>query len=383
MTMSTLPNGVKMPRIALGTAPLKVRRSQSTMSSTDETTTASEATNDTGNGRGRTVAEGQAELSCFGGFLPEQVARSVAIALEQSLSSNQTLHLDTAFFYRSHTSIGHVVTHYFMTGRLQERSQLFITTKVFHPHNGFGTDSTCMPPNLNDMTPSEVSIVVRRHCQQCLEQLNVGYIDLLILHWPGCWNSSGQDGKSEEQIKAENAARRLAAWKVLEEMYENGWARSIGVSNFSVDHLTELMPSRGNASVAPMVNQIEASVYCQHDEIREFCLANSIVPVAYSPFGNGQQHVSIGKEQLLQELADKHSAGCDSVTPGHIVFAYLLQKGYGGVVFWSTNEDRIRSNLTLEQVPNLSEEEMELLDRLNRQNHDNATWGLLSPNDVP
>ena len=395
-----LSNGILMPRIALGTAPLKA----------NETEQAHEY--------------GEIESSLtppqFTGFLPEKATRSLAVALDHALKSASSLetssssinesssnpqgpilHIDTALFYRSHKPIAYVLNHHFMTGQLRDRSSIFITTKVFHPHNGFGTDSTCMPRNLNDMTPQHVFDVVSRHCHRCLEELNTGWIDLLLLHWPGCWESTKQHNKTKEQIKSENSKRRLAAWRALEEMYHKGWARSIGVSNFSIDHLKELIPSfqcrldcdidcdksdddyHDRPTIAPMVNQFESSIYCQFDELREFCLQNSIVPTAYSPFGNGAKHVNINNEPLLNELADKYSSHANRmISPGHIIFSYLMQKGYGTVAFWSCNEERIRSNLSYDKLPTLSVDDMSRLDGLNRDTHEEAAW-LMSPDLIP
>jgi len=416
-----LPNGVMMPRIALGTAPLQTNDPEQ-----EDAIIASPPSSP------------PPPPAKFQGFLPEKATRSVAVALDHVLKSSSlgssdaphcsqeegpVLHLDTALYYRSQKVIGYVLNHYYMTGQLRDRSSVFIATKVFHPHNGFGTDTMCMPPNLNDMTPQQVYDVVKQHCHRCLEELDCGYVDLLILHWPGCWESSKQTNKkTPQQIKYENSQRRVAAWKVLEEMYNKGWARSIGVSNFSIDHLKELIPSYSTSTtttvsssesdsttdssyhrptIAPMVNQFESSIYCQYDEIRKFCLQNNIVPAAYSVFGNGAKHVNINNEPILNELADKYSiqdnsssggGGDDTKTRhvststttigvGQIVFSYLLQKGYGAVVFWSTNEQRIRHNLSsCSNLPTLSDDDMKRLDELNRSD---GSWGLLPPNEIP
>jgi diketogulonate reductase-like aldo/keto reductase len=419
-----LSNGVVMPRLALGTAPL-----QTLEDSKPDVVPAD------GTPEGEVRPSSRQQPPSFEGFLPEQATRSIAVALQHGLTENCTdkvddnddddttsiaLHLETALYYRTHRQIAFVLNHHYMTGQLQSRKQVFITTKVFHPWNGFGTDNTCMPRGMvEEMTPRQVNRMVTKQCHQCLEELNCGYVDLMLLHWPGCWSTTSSTSPDEEMNdedeqfkhnKIKNSAFRLAAWNALEEMYNKGWARAIGVSNFSVDHLKEFTPSNWiddenddgtrrqkdwtylqfddsnddsaagwcPPTIQPMVNQMEASVYCQHDDIRDYCLLHDIVPCAYSPFGRGVEHVNINNEPLVQQLAVKHSC-----TKGQIAFAYLLEKGYGCVISWSSTPDRLKSNLSYKDLPTLSESDIQTLDGLNRSNHSDASWGLLSPDVIP
>lgn len=322
-----LSNGVEMPALALGTAPLSSTKKE------------------------------VSENPSFVGFLPERVYRSVQLALDSGLR-----HIDTALMYRSHRQISQVLGNFFALGKL-ERKDVFLTSKVFHPPtNGFSTSDVEMPANLNSMTPDQVSKHVMHQFEQTLVELGIGYVDLMLLHWPGqedTSNPTGVDG---------NAGRRYAAWSVLESMYEKGWARAIGVSNFSEYHLEQLR--KDGARIVPMVNQIEASIFLQYNNILKYCQDHNIVPEAYSPLGRGVK--SVTTDPVVLSIAEKHGKNS-----GQIALKYLLQLGYA-VTFLSQSEKHITSN---QQVFDFELDRSDL-EKLSSLNVPNGTWGLSSPYDI-
>lgn len=324
-----LSNGVLMPELALGTAPLSA--------------TAGELP----------------EHKKFVGLLPERVYRSFAVALDSGLR-----HVDTALCYNTHKQVGYVLADFFMKGRLT-RSDVFITSKIFHPDNdGFSLDEDTLPANLSGMSPQEVADITTQQFERTLREIGVGYIDLMLLHWPG----PRADSRGGVGTEEENAANRLAAWQVLEKMYEKGWARAIGVSNFSEIHLERL--KRDGAKVIPMVNQIEASIFLQQDKIVKYCKENGILPEAYSPLGRGVNQVT--SNPTIMSIGKKHGKDV-----GQVAMRYLLQKGYA-LTFWSGSEERVVSNQKLYDF-NLDEEDMKTLDSLNVPD---GSWGLPSPYDI-
>ena len=179
-------------------------------------------------------------------------------------------------------------------------------------------------PHMDSLTPEEVAAHLRTQVEICLHELSVGYIDLVVLRWPAMKTSQ----------HAGNPPRRLAAWRVLEEYYERGWIRAIGVSNCSELHLEQLM--KDGAKVRPMVNQIEASLYLQWEDIVKYCRANGIVVQAYSPLGRNARELC--DDPVVASVAAKHKKN-----PGQIALWYLLQKGYA-VTFMSQSAERIRTN---------------------------------------
>ena len=389
-TTIKLSNGVEMPVVALGTAPLST--------SHDDTSHFH-------------------PLNSFNGFLPEQAYRSVHVAvLEMNSNTNNDndknkkknndddddddddtkddtkddapssipvqVHIDTALYYRTHPHIRHVLGTAFATGQ-KKRSDIFLTTKICHPNfdDQFGTEDLhhCLPLDstysceLN--TYDEMYSFAYRQFQQSLHECGIGYFDLVLLHWP-----------------ARNAQHRLAMWNVLEDCYQKGWTRAIGVSNFNEHHLEELQTmneamkrkrknindtnnTKGAVAVRPHVNQIEASVFLQHRNILNYCQSQGIVTAAYSPLGRGVTQVTTN--EIVQRIAAKYP-GKDS---GQIAMKYLLQKGYGCVVFWTTNVERIHSNHQLHDFQ-LDKTDMVELDALNRLDG-SGTWGLLSPYEIP
>jgi len=263
------------------------------------------------------------------------------------------------------------------TGR-KKRSDVFLTTKIFHPN--FGDDfmcdhlGHCMPLDSNyEMTYDDVYQFVYRQFQQSLYEVGVGYFDLVLLHWPGRTHPNADE--------ARNSEHRLAAWNVLEDCYSKGWARAIGVSNFSEHHLQQLQimneakkketPS-SCVAVRPHLNQIEASVFLQHRDILEYCRLSGIVAAAYSPLGRGILHVT--SNDTVRSIATKYETDV-----GKVAIKYLFQKGYGCVVFWTSKSERVRSNheILLEEFA-LDNEDMAALDGLNRSDG-TGTWGLISP----
>lgn len=318
----TLANGVEMPQLALGTAHLITNRGM---------------VHDNLN---------------FTGMVPERLHRSLQLALESGLRG-----IDTALIYRSHNAIRQVLGNWFAAGTL-DRSDVFIESKIFHgPSDDIPTTDTHIP-HMDSLTPQQVTEIVTRHFEQAIVELGVGYVDLMLLHWPATFRSQDPG----------NAARRLAAWKVLESYYKRGWARAIGVSNFGVKHLDQLM--NDGAEIRPMVNQIEASVYLQFGDIREYCQAHGIVVQAYSPLGRGLKDIT--KDAIIMATAAKHNRDA-----GQIALRYLVQLGYA-VTFLSSSAERIQSNQEIFAFE-LDDDDMKQLSALNRPD---GSWGLPSPDEM-
>jgi diketogulonate reductase-like aldo/keto reductase len=149
-------------------------------------------------------------------------------------------HVDTARVYGNEADVGAAVR----DGRLS-RQDVFVTTKLWNADQGYD-------PAL-------------RACDASLKRLGLEYVDLYLIHWPV-------------------AGKRLDSWRALERMHADGRARSIGVSNFLVPHLDELL---GHAKVVPAVNQIEVTPFLQRRDTRALCARHGIVVEAYSPLTHG------------------------------------------------------------------------------------------------
>lgn len=292
------------------------------------------------------------EKESFTGLAPDKVYRPVHLALEAGIR-----HIDTAMIYRSHKPISHVLGYWFSSGKMS-REEVFITSKIFHGPTPFGTEDTML--DLDHMTPDEITASVTNHFVKTLSELNLGYVDLMLLHWPAAMNS--KDPLNRE--------RRVAAWRVLESFLLKGWARAIGVSNFNEHHLKQLRID--GAKVTPMVNQIETSVYMQHDQIIEYCRAQNIAVQAYSPLGRGVKNIL--NDPTINRIAEKHGKG-----PGQIALRFLVQNNIS-FAFYSSSQARIEGNMDIFGEFNLDKTDMDDLSKLN-QGAD-GTWGLPSPYDM-
>lgn len=270
------------------------------------------------------------------GFLPEQAWRAVELALEAGFR-----HFDTAHCYATERHVGDILGRAMAEGTA-ERGDLFVTTKVAHPAS---------PPHVaisHRLTWNwdEVESIPQRVIDDfdaSKEKLGIGFVDLLLMHWPGTFGN-------RDPVFAKDA--RLAIWEVFESFLERGDARAIGVCNFTETHLRDLIDA---GRTVPMVNQTEYHPYCQDPELTAFCADHGIAVEAYAPFASGA--FGLLTDPVIVDVAKQ--AGC---TTGQAILRWHLQQGRV-VLPKSTNPNRIAQNLDLFGFE-LSEEQMTRITRL-------------------
>ncbi|MCC7149188.1 MAG: aldo/keto reductase [Saprospiraceae bacterium] len=140
-----------------------------------------------------------------------------------------------------------------------------------------------------------------------LQKLDLEYIDLMIIHSPKPWANFLE---SEPYFEG-----NLAAWKALEEAYQAGRIKAIGVSNFEIVDLKNILD---NATLKPMVNQILTHISNTPKELIDFCKEQNILVEAYSPFGHGE----LFKNEQVQAMAAKYK-----VSVSQLAIRYCLQLG--------------------------------------------------------
>jgi len=199
-------------------------------------------------------------------------------------------HVDTARIYGNEADVGAAIA---ASGL--RREDVFVTTKLWNDDQGF--DSAL------------------RAFDASLAKLGLGYVDLYLLHWPV-------------------ARQRLESWRALERIFDEGRARAIGVSNFLVPHLEELL---GTSRVTPAVNQIELSPFLQRRDTRALCSEHGIVVEAYSPLTRGKR-LGHPKVVAVAKRAQR--------TPAQVLLRWAVQHGLV-VLPKSTHEERIRENADL------------------------------------
>jgi diketogulonate reductase-like aldo/keto reductase len=197
-------------------------------------------------------------------------------------------HVDTAAVYRNERDVGAAIR----ASGLPPGS-VWVTTKLANGDQGAAT--------------------ARRAFEASLERLGLDHVDLYLLHWPH--------------------ERRLESWRVLEQLNAEGLARSIGVSNFLVRHLDELL---AHASVPPAVNQIELSpfLYRTRGDTLRRCAEVGIVVEAYSPLTKGRRL----DDATVRAIADEVER-----TPAQVLIRWSLEKGFV-VLPRSSNVARIAEN---------------------------------------
>ena len=245
-----------------------------------------------------------------------QVSNSVVLnSVGVSLKNGYT-HIDTASAYQNEIGVGKAVRNSGIP-----RNELFITTKV--------------PAEIKNYEEA-VAII-----KKSLENLDMDYMDLLLIHAPKPWQE--MFGGTEKTYFEEN----IAVWTAMEEAYKSGKIKAIGVSNFDVADLKNIMD---NCEVKPMANQIRFFIGNTQDEITSFCQKNNILVEGYSPIATG----NLLKSGIISEIANKYGK-----TIPQICIRYILQRGALPLPK-STHEKYITENANVDFE--ISKEDMKYLD---------------------
>lgn len=243
--------------------------------------------------------------------------------------------------YGTETHIRDVLSPAFRSGAIT-RKDVFLSTKVAHPK---------APPHvaisaINTWNARDVpDVKARTHAdfELSLDRLGVGYTDVLLMHWPGTFS---------EKDEAFARATRASIWKAMEECLAKKTCRAIGVCNFTVKHLQQLIE---DCDVVPHVNQLEVHPYCVDADLIKFCQDNKILVQAYAPFASGA--FGLLKDATLVALAEKYD-----VSVGQVVLRWHHQHGRVPVPK-STSPTRIPANLDFFRFE-LTADEMASVDAL-------------------
>jgi diketogulonate reductase-like aldo/keto reductase len=217
-------------------------------------------------------------------------------------------HIDTASAYQNERDVGEAIR---ASG--VPRDEIFITTKLANEDQGFES--------------------ALRAIDASLERLGLDRVDLYLMHWP-------------------LPDRRLASWRAMERMLADGRTRAIGVSNFMVHHIRELL---GECEIPPAVNQIELSPYNfrSREDVVALCREHRIVVEAYSPLTKARRL----DDPVIVEIAEGHGR-----TSAQVLIRYAIDRGFV-VIPKSTNRQRIRENAAVFDF-RLSADDLRRLDAL-------------------
>ncbi|BAK81106.1 aldo/keto reductase [Candidatus Arthromitus sp. SFB-rat-Yit] len=200
--------------------------------------------------------------------------------------------IDTASFYDNEIGTGKGIHEGIKESGLQ-RKDIFVTTKVWN--DGLSYEQTIDSFN------------------KSMDKLQLDYLDLYLIHWPG------------------NPYSFQEPWKALEDLYSQGKIKSIGVCNFNKEHFEDLMKF---AKVKPVLNQIEIHPKLTQEDLRKYCEEHDILVQAWSPLMRGK----IFTDDVIVELSEKYRK-----TPAQIILRWHLQQDIL-VIFKSSNMERVISN---------------------------------------
>lgn len=214
--------------------------------------------------------------------------------------------------------------------------------------------------------------------EQTLTDLHLDYLDLYLIHWPFAFENEVIPEPMRDSAGVPNPeiimkVEFVDTWKEMEKLYQSKKVRSIGVSNFTIEQLKELV---SNTSVVPSVNQVEAHPYLTQVELRNYCSSQSIILEAYSPLGSRDSYSGSKPDApvLLEDSTLLKIAKDLGKTPAQVLIRWSVNSGFVCLPK-SCNEDRIKQNLESgSESWNLNSEQMKSLDALNRDYRYGKGW---------
>lgn len=236
----------------------------------------------------------------------DEVSAVVKTALDTGYRS-----IDTAAIYDNETGVGRGIAQAGMP-----RDQLFVATKVWNTDHGHEP--------------------TRAACLASLDRLGLDYVDLYLIHWP-----------------VPKVNQYVQAWEAMIQLRDEGRAKSIGVCNFNIDHLQDLLDQTG---VLPVVNQIELHPLFQQAALREFHAEHDIITEAWSPLGQGH----LWDDPALQVLSQKHERSV-----AQIILRWHVQLG-NMVIPKSVTPARLQENIAVFDFE-LDSDDMAAIAALNRE----------------
>lgn len=250
-------------------------------------------------------------------------------------------HIDTAAAYGNEEIIGEALAEVFAEGQIF-REDVFITSKLWNDSHGKG-----------EVIPA---------LENSLKKLGLDYLDLYLIHWPVVFKNGIDSPKKPDDYLSLEEVPLIETWRQMETAKKEGYARHIGVSNFSDVKLKDLI---SKAEIKPEMNQIELHPLLQQNELVAYCKSENINVTAYSPLGSTDRSAAMksGDEpnlleiKTIQEIARKKNA-----SPAQILIAWHTHRGTA-VIPKSTSKEHIEENFKAASIE-LDEDDMKRIKHL-------------------
>jgi glycerol 2-dehydrogenase (NADP+) len=261
---------------------------------------------------------------------PGEVTKAVLHALKSGYK-----HIDCATAYANEEEVGIGIAQAIKQGYCK-REDIFVTSKLWCTYHR----------------------KVEQNLDECLQKLGLDYLDLFLLHWPAAMNPNGNHSlmpKLPDGTRDVDRTRsHVDTYKDMEKLLATGKTKAIGVCNYSLKYLEELLPQ---VSVVPAVNQVENHPLLPQEEVLSYLKSKGILLQAYSPLGG--TGTPLMKDEHIQKVAAKYS-----VNEGTILLSYAVNRGIS-VIPKSVTPSRIEANMILIE---LDAQDMQELNDIHRKN---------------
>jgi alcohol dehydrogenase (NADP+) len=267
-----------------------------------------------------------------------EVGKAVITAIE-----NGYRHIDCAATYGNEAEIGEAFEKILTQGKVK-REELWITSKLWN--NAHRKD---------DVIPA---------LKQTLQDLKLEYLDLYLIHWPVAFKPGVEFPQNDDEYLSLSEVPVTETWQMMVEAKKSGLVKHIGVSNFSIPKLRDLL---SKTNEPPEMDQVELHPYLQQKELMNFCASNNIFLTGYSPLGSGDRASSMKAEdepsllenETISEIAAKHHA-----STAQVLIKWHLTRG-NAVIPKSTNPKRIIENLKSADL-DLDKEDLVKIEKIDR-----------------
>ncbi|XP_046672202.1 1,5-anhydro-D-fructose reductase-like [Homalodisca vitripennis] len=258
----------------------------------------------------------------------EDITKAVEYALEAGYR-----HFDTAYMYRNEKAVGNAFKKWLDSGKIK-REDLFVVTKLPMVGNN--------------------EKLVERYLKESLEDLQLSYVDLYLIHKPVGFQPGKELFPTDENgyLKLDYDTDHIALWKAMEAQVDAGRAKFIGLSDFTIAQMERILKI---ARIRPSTDQVECHLYFQRKELREWGKKNGIPVTSFATLGSGaavsifdkggnmteQQKKNPLTEEVVIRIAQAHGK-----SPGQVLLRHMVQLGVA-VIPKSSHPDRIKQNIDI------------------------------------